>query len=174
MEIIADCLRNTPRPKLVVLSGAGISVESGLDTFRGAGGLWEGSWVEDVASPEGWARDPARVLDFYNQRRQEILGANPNSAHLGIASLEPYYELTVVTQNIDDLHERAGSSRVLHLHGEILKMRGSLDPGTEYPVTGDIHLGDTAADGSQLRPAVVWFSEPVPLIEAAAPARGRG
>lgn len=155
-------------PALVVLSGAGISAESGLRTFRDSGGLWEGHRVEDVASPEGWRRDPAGVLDFYNQRRRDVLKARPNAAHLGIASLERRYAVTVITQNIDDLHERAGSTRVLHLHGEILRMRSSLDPGLTYPVTDDIRLGDRAEDGSQLRPSVVWFSEPVPLISEAA------
>lgn len=154
--------------KLVVLSGAGISAESGLETFRGMGGLWEGRRVEDVASPAGWVRDPGGVLDFYNQRRRAVAGAVPNEAHLGIASLERYYQVTVITQNIDDLHERAGSTRVVHLHGEIFKMRGSLDADAVYPVTGDIRLGDIAPDGTQLRPAVVWFSEPVPMIEPAA------
>jgi len=157
-----------PLKKLVVLSGAGVSAESGLDTFRGTGGLWEGRRVEDVASPGGWARDPESVLDFYNRRRRAVAGAVPNEAHLGIASLERYYQVTVVTQNIDDLHERAGSTHVVHLHGEIFKMRGSLDTAAVYPVTGDIRLGDIAPDGTQLRPAVVWFSEPVPMIEPAA------
>jgi NAD-dependent deacetylase len=157
-----------PLRKLVVLSGAGVSVESGLETFRGTGGLWEGRRVEDVASPGGWARDPEGVLDFYNQRRRAVAGAVPNGAHLGIASLERRYRVTVITQNIDDLHERAGSHHVLHLHGEIFKMRGSLDADAVYPVTGDIRPGDMAPDGTQLRPAVVWFSEPVPMIEPAA------
>lgn len=161
-------MRNDSKPKLVVLSGAGVSAESGLRTFRDAGGLWEGYRVEDVASPEGWARDPEKVLDFYNQRRRDVLAARPNEAHLGIASLEKDYAVTVVTQNIDDLHERAGSGEVLHLHGEILRMRGCVDADTWYPVTGDILPGQLAPDGTQCRPSVVWFGEPVPLIERAA------
>lgn len=153
---------------MVVLSGAGISAESGLKTFRGQGGLWEGHEMAEVATPGAWARNVALVLDFYNLRRREVLRALPNRAHAGIAALERDYKITVVTQNIDDLHERAGSTRVIHLHGEILKARSSLDPGLEYPITADIFPGDLAGDGSQLRPSVVWFGEPVPLIETAA------
>jgi NAD-dependent deacetylase len=153
---------------LVVLSGAGISAESGLKTFRDNGGLWEGYDIYQVASPVGWASNPGLVLDFYNQRRRDVVLAEPNIAHRGIASLEHDFRVTVITQNIDDLHERAGSSSVIHLHGEIMKMRSSNDESLIYPVTGDIHLGDMGADGSQLRPHVVWFGEAVPMIEKAA------
>jgi NAD-dependent deacetylase len=156
------------KPVVVVLSGAGVSAESGLKTFRDNGGLWEGHDVYRVASPQGWLQDEKLVLDFYNRRRAEVLKAQPNAAHLGIAALEAACEVTVVTQNIDDLHERAGSSRVIHLHGEILKMRSCRDESLVYPVTGDILPGDKAADGAQLRPHVVWFGEAVPLLDAAA------
>lgn len=158
------------KPVLVVLSGAGISAESGLNTFRDNGGLWEGYDVYKVASPLGWMEDKKLVLDFYNSRRREVMQARPNAAHLGIAALEEAYEVVVVTQNIDDLHERAGSGRVIHLHGEILKMRSCADESLVYPVTGDIHVGDKAEDGAQLRPHVVWFGEAVPLLDAAAEA----
>ncbi|HEX5552822.1 MAG TPA: Sir2 family NAD-dependent protein deacetylase [Chitinophagaceae bacterium] len=158
------------RPKLVVLSGAGVSAESGLKTFRDSDGLWEGYDVYEVATPAGWTKNRELVLDFYNQRRKDVLAAEPNAAHRGIASLEDDYEVTVVTQNIDDLHERAGSSVVIHLHGEILKMRSCLNEALMYPVKGDIALGDKAEDGAQLRPHVVWFGEAVPLIEKAAAA----
>ncbi len=156
------------KPTLTVLSGAGISAESGLRTFRDSGGLWEGYEVSRVASPEGWEENPALVLDFYNQRRRDVLAAAPNAAHEALARLEATYEVTIITQNIDDLHERAGSSRVIHLHGEILKMRGCADPYRLYPVREDIRPGDLAEDGTQLRPHVVWFGEAVPLMEKAA------
>ena len=155
------------KKNLVVLTGAGISAESGIQTFRDSGGLWEGFDVYEVASPRGWAKNPSLVLDFYNQRRKQVLAAQPNAAHIGLATLEQYFEVTIITQNIDDLHERAGSSHVLHLHGEILKMRSILNEAILYPIQGEIHLGDTAADGGQLRPHIVWFEEPVPLIETA-------
>jgi NAD-dependent deacetylase len=156
------------KPRLVALTGAGISAESGLRTFRDSGGLWEGYPVQEVASPGGWQRNPARVLDFYNQRRTDVRKAVPNSAHIGLATLEKHYEVTVITQNIDDLHERAGSRKVIHLHGEILKMRGCRDYTVRYDILGDIRLGELAADGTQLRPDVVWFGEEVPMIELAA------
>ena|ERR1017187_363576 len=149
---------------LVVLSGAGISAESGLKTFRDDDGLWMGYNVYDVASPAGWRKNPGMVLDFYNMRRKEVAAASPNAAHKGISDLQQNYHVTVITQNIDDLHERAGSKNVLHLHGEIFKMRGEVDENTFYEIRGDIKLGDLAADQSQLRPHVVWFNEPVPLI----------
>ena len=155
------------KKNLVVLTGAGISAESGIQTFRDSGGLWEGFDVYEVASPRGWAKNPSLVLDFYNQRRKQVLAAQPNAAQIGLATLEQYFEVTIITQNIDDLHERAGSSHVLHLHGEILKMRSILNEAILYPIQGEIHLGDTAADGGQLRPHIVWFEEPVPLIETA-------
>ncbi|NCI46198.1 SIR2 family NAD-dependent protein deacylase [Sediminibacterium soli] len=156
------------KKKLVVLTGAGISAESGLKTFRDSDGLWEGYDVYEVASPRGWARNPALVLDFYNMRRKNVREAEPNAAHIGLAALEKDFNVHIITQNIDDLHERGGSSRVLHLHGEILKMRSLNDPRKNYPVYDDIKPGDLAPDGYQLRPDIVWFDEPVPLIETAA------
>lgn len=152
---------------LVVLTGAGISAESGLKTFRDSGGLWEGYRIEEVATPEAWQRNPQLVLNFYNMRRREIKKAQPNAAHLKLAELEQLFDVRIITQNIDDLHERAGSSKVLHLHGEIFKMRSSADPGLIKPIDGDMHLGDCAEDGAQLRPHVVWFGEPVPAIAEA-------
>jgi len=156
------------KQKLVVLTGAGISAESGLKTFRDSDGLWEGYNVEDVATPGAWRRDPQLVLDFYNQRRKNVLAAMPNAAHAGLAALETDYEVQIITQNIDDLHERGGSSKVLHLHGEICKMRSERNQYLVYDIRGDIHIGDTASDGAQLRPHIVWFEEPVPLINEAA------
>jgi NAD-dependent deacetylase len=155
------------RKKLVVLTGAGISAESGLNTFRDGNGLWENHRVEEVATPRAWQRNPELVLRFYNERRRNVLQAQPNKAHQVLAALETEFDVSIVTQNIDDLHERAGSTQVLHLHGEILKMRSERDSETLYPTTGDIKYGDKAPDGYQLRPHVVWFEEPVPMIEAA-------
>jgi NAD-dependent deacetylase len=153
---------------LVVLSGAGISAESGLKTFRDSGGLWEGHDVLEVASPEGWANNPALVLEFYNQRRKQALSAQPNRAHQIIAELEEHFEVTVITQNVDNLHEKAGSSRVIHLHGELFKARSTADPGLHYDVKGwELNLGHLCEQGSQLRPDVVWFGEAVPLMEQA-------
>lgn len=157
------------KKKLVILTGAGISAESGLKTFRDSDGLWEGYNIEDVATPRAWRKDPQLVLDFYNFRRKNVLDATPNAAHYGLAELEKDFDVTIITQNIDDLHERAGSTNILHLHGEILKMRSERDTELIYPVTGDIRLGDKAEDGSQLRPYIVWFEEPVPMIELAVP-----
>lgn len=154
--------------KLVVLTGAGISAESGLKTFRDSDGLWEGYRVEDVATPEAFARDPQLVLDFYNFRRQQVARASPNKAHQILAALESDFEVQIITQNIDDLHERGGSTKVLHLHGEIFKMRSSRRKDLVYDIQGDIHLGDVAEDGSQLRPHIVWFGEDVPMIGPAA------
>ncbi|MGZ3752352.1 MAG: SIR2 family NAD-dependent protein deacylase, partial [Mucilaginibacter sp.] len=151
-----------------VLTGAGISAESGLRTFRDSDGLWEGYNIEDVATPRAWRRDPALVLDFYNMRRKNVLDAQPNAAHIGLAQLESKYDVQIVTQNIDDLHERAGSTNVLHLHGEIFKMRSVKNEHMHYPIKGDIKLGDLAEDGGQLRPHIVWFEEPVPMIAHAA------
>ncbi len=153
---------------LVVLTGAGISAESGLKTFRDSDGLWMGYDVYEVASPQGWKKNPKLVLGFYNQRRKEVAKALPNEAHKGIAALESNFNVTVITQNIDDLHERAGSKNVIHLHGEIFKMRSESDENTFYEITDDIGFGQKATDGSQLRPHVVWFGEPVPMIEEAA------
>jgi len=152
------------KKNLIVLTGAGISAESGLKTFRDSDGLWMGYDVYEVASPQGWAKNPALVLDFYNQRRKEVAAALPNAAHIGIAALEKKYNVTIITQNIDDLHERAGSENVLHLHGEIFKMRSVKNDLSLYEIKGDILPGDKAPDGFQLRPHVVWFGESVPKI----------
>lgn len=154
--------------KLVVLTGAGISAESGLKTFRDSDGLWEGYNIEDVATPQAFLRDPAMVLEFYNHRRKNVADAEPNDAHRILASLEQYFDVHIITQNIDDLHERAGSTKILHLHGEIFKMRSSRNESLIYEIRDDIKLGDKAADGVQLRPHIVWFGEAVPMIETAA------
>lgn len=153
--------------QITVLTGAGISAESGIQTFRGAGGLWEGHRVEDVASPEGWNRDKHLVLEFYNQRRKAIKDVAPNKAHFDLAVLDKYHDVHIITQNIDDLHERAGSNNVLHLHGEIFKSRSIKNDCKFYNCTGDIVMGDLAEDGSQLRPHIVWFGEAVPMMEKA-------
>ncbi|MCW3110260.1 MAG: hypothetical protein JWQ09_4766 [Segetibacter sp.] len=160
------------KKKLVVLTGAGISAESGLKTFRDIDGLWEGYDVYEVATPRGFAKNPALVLEFYNMRRKDVAAAKPNAAHRGLAELEKDFDVTVITQNIDDLHERGGSSNVLHLHGEIFKMRSVTDPALISEIRGDIHVGDLAADGGQLRPHIVWFEEQVPMIESAAEVMG--
>ncbi|APE30459.1 NAD-dependent deacylase [Halomonas aestuarii] len=151
-------------PHLVVFTGAGISAESGIQTFRASDGLWADHPIEEVATPEGWRRDPERVLRFYDQRRDQVRRARPNAAHRALASLEQQgFAVSIITQNIDDLHERAGSRQVLHLHGEILKARSTLDPRICYPLPrGGIRLGDLCDKGSQLRPDVVWFGEGVP------------
>ena len=153
---------------IVVLSGAGISAESGLKTFRDSDGLWNGYDVYEVASPGGWQKNPQLVLDFYNDRRRDVAAALPNAAHVGLGELERDFDVTIITQNIDDLHERAGSTNVLHLHGEIFKMRSLIDENSFFEISGDINLGDTAADGAQLRPHIVWFGEAVPMMEKAA------
>ncbi len=157
------------RKKLVVLSGAGISAESGLKTFRDSDGLWEGYDVTEVATPRGWRKNPQLVLDFYNMRRKDVAAAKPNAAHIGLAELEKHFDVTIITQNIDDLHERGGSTDVMHLHGEIFKMRSERNEQLIYEIRGDIKLGDKAKDGSQLRPNIVWFEEAVPMIEEAIP-----
>ncbi|MCB0721454.1 MAG: NAD-dependent deacylase [Ignavibacteriae bacterium] len=155
--------------KIVVLTGAGVSAESGLSTFRDAGGLWEGYNVMEVASPEGWHMNRELVLRFYNERRNQLKTAQPNDAHKAIASLEEKFDVTVITQNVDDLHERAGSAKVVHLHGELTKARSSLDSTLVYDIGyGEIRAGDKCEKGSQLRPHVVWFGEMVPMIEVAA------
>jgi len=154
--------------KLVILSGAGISAESGVATFRDAGGLWEGHDVMDVASPEGWCKNPVLVLDFYNKRRQQLFEVEPNKAHFIAAELEKDFDVTIITQNVDDLHERAGSTNVIHLHGELLKARSVYNEHDIIDLTGDINLGDLHTDGHQLRPHIVWFGEAVPAIEEAA------
>lgn len=157
------------RPHLVAFTGSGISAESGIQTFRASDGLWAEQPLEDVATPQAWRRDPARVLDFYNQRRYQVRRARPNAAHKALAALEKYgFRVNVITQNIDDLHERAGSRNVLHLHGEILKARSTVDARMRYPLPrGGIELGDVCDKGSQLRPDVVWFGESVPNFEEA-------
>ena len=155
--------------KLIVLTGAGISAESGIATFRDAGGLWEGYKVEDVATPEAWRKDQALVLDFYNQRRKKALDVKPNRGHEILAELERHFEVTVITQNVDNLHERAGSSKVLHLHGSLFESRSTLNPKLIYPIKGsELNIGDTCERGSQLRPNIVWFGEAVPMMEVAA------
>ncbi len=153
---------------LVVLSGAGISAESGIKTFRDSGGLWEGHDVMEVASPEGWRRNQKLVQNFYNQRRKQLLHCEPNGAHLILADLEKNFDVSIITQNVDDLHERAGSSRVIHLHGELKKSQSSVDPSLVYDLDHwEIKEGDTCEKGSQLRPNIVWFGEQVPMMEEA-------
>ena len=153
---------------IVVLTGAGVSAESGLKTFRDSDGLWMGYNIEDVATPGAFMRNPQMVLDFYNMRRKDVAAAIPNDAHFALAELEKKYNVTIVTQNIDDLHERAGSSNVVHLHGSIFTMFSIGSPHFIQEIRGDINLGDRGADGTQLRPNIVWFEEPVPMIERAA------
>jgi NAD-dependent deacetylase len=160
------------KKKIVVLTGAGVSAESGLKTFRDSDGLWEGYNIEDVATPRAWKKDPQLVLDFYNMRRKNVTAANPNAAHFGLAALEKDFDVHIITQNIDDLHERAGSTKVLHLHGEIFKMRSEKNELLVKEIRGDINLGDCAEDGCQFRPNIVWFEEPVPRIEEAIPIAG--
>jgi len=155
--------------RLVVLTGAGISAESGLKTFRDSDGLWEGYDVTEVATPRAWYKNPALVLDFYNMRRRNVLDAKPNEAHFGLAELQNDFDVHIITQNIDDLHERAGSKNVMHLHGEIFKMRSERNQELVYEIRDDIQLGQKAPDGAQLRPHIVWFEEPVPMIEKAIP-----
>src|SRR5438270_10626478 len=156
------------KKKLVVLTGAGISAESGLKTFRDSDGLWEGYDIHEVATPHAWKKNPQLVLEFYNMRRQDVAKAEPNAAHKVLAELEKDFNVYIITQNIDDLHERAGSTQVLHLHGEIFKMRSERNEELVYEIRGDINLGDAADDKVQLRPHIVWFEEPVPMIELAA------
>ena len=155
--------------KLVVLSGAGMSAESGIETFRGAGGLWEGHSVEEVATPEAFRANPEMVLNLYNSRRRNVLDAIPNAGHCALAQLENQFEVQIVTQNVDDLHERAGSSNIIHLHGQLMKSRSTADSSLIFDIEGpELNLGDTCPLGSQLRPHIVWFGEAVPLIETAA------
>ncbi|MBK7094150.1 MAG: NAD-dependent deacylase [Saprospiraceae bacterium] len=153
--------------KIVVLTGAGISAESGVQTFRDAGGLWEGHNVMDVASPEGWAKNKQLVLDFYNARRRQLLTVKPNDGHMALVDLEKKYHTTIITQNVDDLHERAGSKNILHLHGELLKVRSTGDENLIYNWTKDLNLGDKCEYGFQLRPHIVWFGESVPKLGVA-------
>jgi NAD-dependent deacetylase len=155
--------------KLIVLTGAGISAESGIATFRDSGGLWEGHRVEDVATPEAWRRNPELVLDFYNQRRKQATEVKPNRGHEVLVELETHFDVTIITQNVDNLHERAGSSRVLHLHGSLFESRSTRNPRLIYPIEGwELKMGDVCELGSQLRPNIVWFGEAVPMIEVAA------
>jgi NAD-dependent deacetylase len=155
--------------KIVVLTGAGISAESGLKTFRDSDGLWEQHRIEDVATFDAWMRNRKLVLDFYNERRKQVLAAEPNAAHLALADLEKHFDVHIITQNIDDLHERAGSTKVLHLHGEIRKARSTVDENLIYDIDGwEIKEGDKCERGSQLRPHIVWFGEMVPELENAA------
>ncbi len=154
--------------KIVILSGAGISAESGVSTFRDNGGLWENHKIEDVATPEAWERNQDLVLQFYNERRKNALSVLPNSAHKAIVELESAYQISVITQNVDDLHERAGTKNVLHLHGELFKVRSTIDSSLVYTLEGwELKKGDFCEKGSQLRPHIVWFGEAVPLIEDA-------
>jgi NAD-dependent deacetylase len=159
--------------KIVILTGSGISAESGLKTFRDSGGLWENHRVEDVASPEAWHKNPELVLEFYNQRRKQALEAQPNAAHVALAKLEERFEVQIITQNVDDLHERGGSSNVLHLHGELFKVRSSLDESLVYDIKDvaangwELKIGDHCPKGSQLRPHIVWFGEAVPDMQLA-------
>ncbi|WP_424961877.1 SIR2 family NAD-dependent protein deacylase [Ekhidna sp.] len=156
------------KKKIAILTGAGISAESGLKTFRDSGGLWEGHDVTKVATPEAWRKDRALVLEFYNQRRKQALSVVPNPGHFALAELEEHFNVVVITQNIDALHEKAGSTNVLHLHGEISKVRSTLDPELIYELDGwELKEGDKCAKGSQLRPHIVWFGEPVPMMEPA-------
>jgi len=155
--------------RLVVISGSGISAESGIQTFRGMGGLWEQYDVTELASPEAWRKNPELVLRFYNERRKKVLEAKPNGGHIGLAELEKHFDVRIITQNVDDLHERAGSTNILHLHGEIRKSRSTKDPSKTFDIDGwELKLGDKCPEGSQLRPHIVWFGEPVTQIENAA------
>ncbi len=157
------------KKKIIVFSGAGISAESGIKTFRDSGGLWEEYKIDDVATPEAWKRNPTLVTEFYNLRRKQVMEAKPNDAHYFFSELQKKYNVQVITQNIDDLHERAGSRNVLHLHGEIMKVRSTIDEGLIYALKKwEVKMGDTCAKGSQLRPHIVWFGEMVPNMEIAA------
>lgn len=155
------------KKKIVFLTGAGISAESGINTFRDADGLWEGHDIMEVASPQGFAKNPKLVLDFYNQRRKQLIEVRPNKAHSTIVALEDYFDITIITQNVDDLHERAGSTNVLHLHGELLKARSSKNESDIQTWTKELNLGDSCKNGHQLRPHIVWFGEQVPLLNKA-------
>lgn len=156
------------KKKIAVLTGAGISAESGISTFRDANGLWENHDIMEVASIMGWLKNQSLVLDFYNRRRRQLHDVHPNAGHLALVELEKFFDVTVITQNVDDLHERAGSAHIIHLHGELRKSRSSLDERLVYDCLGDILPGDTCEKGSQLRPHIVWFGEEVPMLETAA------
>lgn len=154
--------------KLVILSGAGISAESGISTFRDSGGLWENHRIEDVATPEAWRKNPDLVLDFYNQRRKQALSVKPNPAHYALVELEKHFDVQIITQNVDNLHEIAGSTQVIHLHGELFKSQSSENPELVYDIpTWELKRGDLCALGSQLRPHIVWFGEAVPMMDTA-------
>jgi len=153
--------------KIVILTGAGISAESGIKTFRDAGGLWEGHNIMDVASPIGWNKNKKLVLDFYNQRRKQLLKVSPNAAHKALVTLENHFDVQIITQNIDDLHERAGSTRIIHLHGELLKVRSTKNSNLIYPWKKNLNIGDVCEENTQLRPHIVWFGEEVPLLTTA-------
>ncbi|MBC3785822.1 SIR2 family NAD-dependent protein deacylase [Spirosoma utsteinense] len=156
------------RRKIVVLSGAGISAESGIPTFRASDGLWENHRIEDVATPEAWERNPDLVQDFYNQRRKQALSVQPNAGHLALVKLEEAFDVTVITQNVDNLHEKAGSTHVIHLHGELFKSRSTVDESLVYDIDGwEIRKGDVCEKGAQLRPHIVWFGEAVPMMDVA-------
>ncbi len=155
------------KKKIVILTGAGMSAESGIKTFRDADGLWEGHDVMEVASPEGFTNNPELVFDFYNQRRRQLLNVQPNKGHLSLVDFEKYFDVAIITQNVDDLHERAGSSKVLHLHGELLKVRSTQGEKPPFEWKNDLNLGDFCEDGHQLRPHIVWFGEQVPLLDKA-------
>ena len=156
--------------KLVILTGAGMSQESGIRTFRDSDGLWEEYRVEEVATPEAWHKNPELVQRFYNERRKQLLNSEPNAGHIGIAELEKHFDVSIITQNIDDLHERAGSTNVIHLHGELKKARSSVDPSLIYDIDGwELKMGQKCQKGSQLRPHIVWFGEAVPAIAEAIP-----
>ena len=162
-------MEHTSKELLVILSGAGISAESGIPTFRDAGGLWEGHSIYEVATPEAFHKDPAKVLDFYNWRRKKALEVLPNPGHFTIAELEEDFEVVVITQNVDNLHEKAGSSNVIHLHGNLFEAKSSVDESLVYPIDGwQLNMGETCEKGSQLRPNIVWFGEMVPMIAPAA------
>ncbi len=156
------------KQKIVVLTGAGVSAESGIKTFRDSNGLWENHDIMEVASPMGWEKNQELVLNFYNQRRKQLQEVEPNAAHISLVELEKQFDVVIVTQNIDDLHERAGSTNIIHLHGELLKARSTKDPRLTYNWKEDIHIGDTCELGSQLRPHIVWFGEEVPELGRAA------
>jgi len=165
LGVFAD---NLYMKNLVILTGAGMSAESGLKTFREMGGLWEEYDISEVATPEAWKRNPELVLRFYNERRKALLGALPNAGHYGLVELEKYFHVRIITQNVDDLHERAGSTNILHLHGELKKSRSTIDPRLVYDIDGwELNWGDLCEKGSQLRPHIVWFGEAVPNIEIA-------
>ena len=156
------------KKRIVILTGAGISAESGIQTFRDSDGLWENYNVKEIATPEGWKQNKEKVLDFYNQRRKQLSEVKPNKGHKWLVKLEKYYDVQIITQNVDDLHERAGSTKVLHLHGELKKVRSTADPSLIHILDGwELKLGDKCKKGSQLRPHIVWFGEPVPLLQEA-------